>query len=158
MMEDESMRTYICRISKIFAKIKAHGGNKDLDEIIWKILESLRQPFKKTPLMIEKVIPCTKKFSKETLLGRLEATKVNLKKNGDLPKIETTFNTLSMRPSLSRSVSTSGNYVGSNKEKYEEDVKIEEGIALLVKRELEGEKIFKSWTCKEYGHFASKCP
>ena len=94
-------------------------------------------------MVIEQVIPCTKKFSKETLLGRLEATKVNLKKNGDLPKIETTFNTLSMRPSLSRSVSTSGNYDRSSKGKFEEDMKIKEGIALLVKKEPEGENIFK---------------
>ena len=75
--------------------------------------------------MIEQVIPCTEKFSKETLVGRLEAVEVNQKQNGDFLKIEIAFNTLSMRPSLSRSVSTSRNYVGSSREKSKEDMKIE---------------------------------
>ena len=88
----------------------------------------------------------------------LEVVEVIMKENGDLPKIETTFSALSMRPSLSKSVSTSGNYASSNRGKSNKDMKIDEGIALLVKRELEGEKNFKCWTCKEYGHFASKCP
>ena len=27
-----------------------------------------------------------------------------------------------------------------------------------MRRELKGNKIFKCWTCKEYGHYSSKCP
>ena len=33
-----------------------------------------------------------------------------------------------------------------------------EGVAFLVRREKGGKKIFKCWTCDEYGHYASKCP
>ena len=46
MMEDESVRTYIGRISEITAGIKAQGGTKDDDEVIWKILKTLMPPFK----------------------------------------------------------------------------------------------------------------
>ena len=42
--------------------------------------------------------------------------------------------------------------------KADEDRKIEEGVALLIRREKDGKKIFKCWTCNEYGHHASKCP
>ena len=38
------------------------------------------------------------------------------------------------------------------------DKKIEEGIALLVRREKDGKKIFKSWNCDEYDHYAYKFP
>ena len=44
----------------------------------------------------------------------------------------------------------------SNKKIDEE--KIEDGVALLVKIEKDGKKIFKCWTCNEYGHYVSKCP
>ena len=40
----------------------------------------------------------------------------------------------------------------------DEDRKIEEGVAFLVRREKDGKKIFKCWTCNEFGHYASKCP
>ena len=50
--------------------------------------------------------------------------------------------------SLSRSASRSENYSDNNGGKSEEDMKIEEAIALLVKRELEGEEILKCWTYK----------
>ena len=73
-------------------------------------------------------------------------------------RIEIAFTTLSIRPSISRSMRTSGNYVGSNTTKFEEDMKIDERNAPLVKREPEGKRIFKCWTCKEYGHFASNFP
>ena len=46
MMEDEFLRTYIGRISKITASIKAQGGTKEDDEVIWKILKTLTPPFK----------------------------------------------------------------------------------------------------------------
>ena len=46
MMEDESVRTYISRISKITVGIKAQGGTKEDDEVIWKILKNLTLPFK----------------------------------------------------------------------------------------------------------------
>ena len=59
---------------------------------------------------------------------------------------------------LSRSTSVSGDYASNKRSRNEEDKKIEEGIALLLKREPDGKKIYKCWTCQEYGHFASKCP
>ena len=46
MMEDESKRTYVGRISKITIGIGSQGGTKEYDEVIWKILKSLIPPFK----------------------------------------------------------------------------------------------------------------
>ena len=46
MMEDESIRTYVGRISEIVVGIKGCGGKKEYDEIIWKILKTLTPPFK----------------------------------------------------------------------------------------------------------------
>ena len=54
--------------------------------------------------------------------------------------------------------STSARVDFSNSSRFEEDKKIEEGIALLVRREKHGKKIFNCWTCDEYGHYASKFP
>ena len=52
MMEDESIRSYIGRISKIVVGIKSHGGTKLDDEIIWKILKIMTPPFKTITQMI----------------------------------------------------------------------------------------------------------
>ena len=38
MMEDESMRNYVGMISTIVARIQYHGGTKEDDKVIWKIL------------------------------------------------------------------------------------------------------------------------
>ena len=62
---------------------------------------------------------------------------------------------LKIRPNLTRSTSVHGDFASNNKSN--ED-KIEEGVALLVKREKDGKKIFKCWTCNAFGHYASKCP
>jgi len=80
------------------------------------------------------------------------------RQNGELPRVETSFSALSIQPMLTRSASTSGDYVSSNLIKVEEYKKIEEVLALLMKRELEGNKIFKCSTCNELGHYSSKCP
>ena len=40
MMEDESIRTYIGRISKITIGIISQGGTREDDEVIWKILKT----------------------------------------------------------------------------------------------------------------------
>jgi hypothetical protein len=48
MMEDESIRTYIGRISEIIASIKAQGETKDDDEVICKILKTLTPLLKST--------------------------------------------------------------------------------------------------------------
>ena len=42
--------------------------------------------------------------------------------------------------------------------KFDDDKKIEKGVALLERREKDGKKKFKCWTCNEFGHYASKCP
>lgn len=108
--------------------------------------------------MIEKVIPYTKNFSRETLLGRLEATKISLKQFGDLPRVETTFSAPSVWTTLSRSAKTNGDYSSNNRSRFDKDKKIEEGISLLVRRELDHKKIFKCWSCDEFGHYDSKFP
>ena len=46
MMEDESVRSYIGRISEIVVGIRSHGGTKLDDEVIWKILKILTPPIK----------------------------------------------------------------------------------------------------------------
>ena len=46
MMEDEFLRSYVGRISKIIVGIRSHGGTKLDDEVIWKILKILTPLFK----------------------------------------------------------------------------------------------------------------
>ena len=57
---------------------------------------------------------------------------------------------------MTRSATTHGDFFGRNIS--DEDKKIEEGIALLVRREKDGKKIFKCWNFHEFDHYASKCP
>ena len=59
---------------------------------------------------------------------------------------------------MSRSTSASARGEFGSSRRSKEYKKIEEGINLLVRREKDGKKIFKCWTCDEYGHYASKCP
>ena len=106
--------------------------------------------------MIQLVIPYTKDFIKEMLLGRLESREVDLRQSRDLARVEIAFSYLNIWPNLTRSTSTHGDFVGSSRSN--EDKKIEEGIALLVRREKNDKKIFKCWTSDEFGHYASKCP
>ena len=69
----------IVKISKIVARIRSYEGTKLDEEVIWKILKILTPHFKKITQMIQLMIPYTKNFTKETLLGRLEAVKLDLK-------------------------------------------------------------------------------
>ena len=101
------------------------------------------------------MIPCTTNFTKEILLDILEAKKFDLKQSRELTKVEIAFSALSMKPGLARSTKVQGD-IASNDKSMEE--KIQEGVALLVKREKYCKNIFKCWTCNEYGHYASKCP
>lgn len=78
-MEDESIKNYIGRISKIIASIRYLSGSKRDDEGIWKILKILSPPSKKTTQMIQLVMPCTKGFTKETFLRRLESVEVEMR-------------------------------------------------------------------------------
>ena len=105
--------------------------------------------------MIQLLMSYTKYFTKETLLGRLEAVENELRQSGELTRTKTTFSALNIRPSLSRSTSARGDFASSSRS--EEDRKIE-GVALLVRREKGCKKNFKCWSCDEYGHYASKCP
>ena len=52
MMEDESIRTFVGKISKISIGTRSQGETKQDDEVIWKILKSLTPPFKKAIQMI----------------------------------------------------------------------------------------------------------
>ena len=67
-MEDESVRTYVGRISEIIVGIKSQGGTKEDDEVIWKILKTLTPPFKLVVQMIQLLISSTQDFTKETWL------------------------------------------------------------------------------------------
>ena len=44
-MEDESTRSYIGRILEMVVGIRSHGGTKDDNEVIWKIMKTLTPPF-----------------------------------------------------------------------------------------------------------------
>ena len=59
-------------------------------------MKNLTPTYKKIVQMIEQVIRCTEKFTRETLLGRLEVAKIILRQTGYFPRIETTFNALSV--------------------------------------------------------------
>ena len=48
------------------------------------------------------MIPYTKNFTKETLLDRLEVVEFDLKQSGELEKVETTFSTFDIKPTLER--------------------------------------------------------
>lgn len=158
MMEDEYVRSHIARISKIVAGIRSHGGTKEEDEAVWKILKILTPPFKQVAQMIQLLIPCSKDFTKEMLLGRSEAGEVDLRQFGDLARVKIAFSALNIRSNLTRSASTRGDFAGSNR--FDEDKKIEEGTTLLARRgrEKDDKKIFKCWTCDKFGHYTSKCP
>ena len=101
------------------------------------------------------MIPCTTNLNKETLLGKLETVEFDLKQSSELIKVETTFSALNIKLGLARDTKVLED-VASSRKSIEE--KIQEGVALLVEREKDGNNIFKCWTCNEYGHYASKCP
>ena len=108
MMQDKSVRNYIGRILEIIVGIQSHGGTNEEYEAIWKILKILTPPFKKVAQMIQLLIPCTKDFIKETLLGRLEFMKVDLRHSRDLARVKIAFNVLNIEPNLTRSASICG--------------------------------------------------
>ena len=106
--------------------------------------------------MIQLVQHYTKDFTKETFLGRIESIEIEMRHLGELTRVETTFSAMNTWSNMSRSTSARVDFANSSR--FEEDKKIEEGIALLVRRQKEGVKIIKCWTCDEYGHYAPKCP
>ena len=114
MLEDESVRSYVGRISKIVVGITSLDGKKSDDEVIWKILKSLTSPFKTITQMIQLMIPCTKNFTKEILLGRSEAVEFDLKKSKELAKVQKNLSALSVRPSLARNTSVQGDFASSS--------------------------------------------
>ena len=139
MMEDESVRSYIGRIFEIFVGIRSYEGTKSDDEVLWTILKIMTTPFKTITQMIQLMIPYTTNFTKETLLGRLEAAEFDLKQSGELAKVETTFSALSVKPSLAKNTRAQEDIASSNKTIEE---KIKEGVTLLVEREKDGKNIF----------------
>ena len=102
------------------------------------------------------LISCTKDFTKETFLGRLEVVENELRQSKELTRLETNFSAFNIQPNLSKTTSARGDFSSSSRSK--EDRNIEEVVALLVKREKGGKKIFKYLTCNDYGHYASKFP
>ena len=75
-------------------------------------------------------MPCTKDFTKETLLGRSKLEKENLRQSGELARFKIAFSALNILLNLTRSASTYGDFAGNNRAN--EDKKTEKGIALLV--------------------------
>ena len=140
MMEDEHVRSYIGRILEIVVRIRSHGGTKLDDEVIWTNLKTPTPPFKTIAQMIQLMIACIEKFTKETLLGRLEAEKLDLKQFGELTTIEIAFSALNVKPSLARNTSVQNDFAINIKIV---DEKIKGGVVLLIERELDGKKIFK---------------
>ena len=69
--------------------------------------------------MIQLLISCTKDFTKETLLGRLEVVENELRQSRELTRTKIDFSTLSIQPNLSRSTSSRGDYASSNRSKEE---------------------------------------
>ena len=90
--------------------------------------------------MIQLMIPCTKNFTKETLLSKLEVAELDLKQSRELASVETTFSALSVKLGSTRNASTQNNSASNSKIV---DEKIKEGVALLIEREEDGKKIFK---------------
>ena len=82
MMEDESIITYVGNLLEITTSIRSQGGTKQDDEVIWKILKILMPTFMQAVQMIQLLISCTKYFTKETLLGRLEVVENELRQFG----------------------------------------------------------------------------
>ena len=80
-------------------------------------IENLTPPFKLVVHMIQLLISCTKDFTKETLLGRLEAVENELRQSRELTKIEIAFSGLNIRPNLSRTTSAKGDFSSSNRSK-----------------------------------------
>ena len=87
-------------------------------------MKTLTPPFRKVSQMIQFFIPCIKEFTKETLLGILEAIEASLRQLGELTRVETTFSALNVWPSLSRSTSTHGDFASGRKTRSDEDKKI----------------------------------
>ena len=96
-----------------------------------------------------------KRFHKGDIAWKTWSSWEWARQSRELTRIKIDFSALNIRPSLSRSTSARGDFASSNR--FEADKKIK-GETLLVRREKWGKKIFKCWTCDEYGHYASKCP
>ena len=94
MMEDESIRSYIGKMLEKFARIWSLARTEQDDEVICKIQKILTPPFKQETEMIQLVMPCTKYFTKETLLRRLESLEEELRQSGELAKVEIAFSSL----------------------------------------------------------------
>ena len=120
-MEDESIRTYVGRILEFNVGIRSQGGTKEDDDVIWKILKSLTRSVKPTIQMIQFLISCTKGFTKETLLRRLEVVESELRQSGKFSRTKETFSSLNVWPNLSRSTSARGDFSSSSR--YDEERK-----------------------------------
>ena len=74
--------------------------------------------------MIQLLISCTKYFTKDTFLGRLEVVENELRQSEELTRIETYFSALNIQTNLWRSTSARGDFSSSSRS--EEDRKIDE--------------------------------
>lgn len=142
MQEEKLVKTYIESITKIIIGIKGCGGTILEDEVCYKILRSLTHAYDTKVITIEEVVPIMPYFNRGTLIGRLLEFESILKPN--LPRSETTFKSSvdKYKILLTKSVSTSGDYVGEWAEMKEEEKKIDEVVSSIVKREPKGKKDF----------------
>lgn len=156
MQEDKTIRSYFHRIAEIIAGIKSCAETITKDEKVWKILKSLPPTYENNVIVVDEIIVVTPNFDKETLFGKLQALKQRLKQNQNQTRTEIAFSTSiqANKRALTKSASTSGDYARDWATKNEEQRKIDEVLALLVKRQPKGKKVFTCWTCKVFSHFS----
>lgn len=140
MQEDETVRTYVKRITDITTCIKRSRGTISKDEVCSKILISLTPTYGNKVNVIEKFIHLIKYFNRETLIGKLQAFKTS---RLTLPRVETTFraSAYNAKRILTKSACTSGSYGDYASDwKYiqEEEKKIDELVSLIAKTKPKG--------------------
>ena len=73
MQEDDSVRSYVERITKFVTCIKSFVGTISEDEVCYKILRSLTLTYDNKVNALEEAIPFIKDFNRETLIAKLQA-------------------------------------------------------------------------------------
>lgn len=86
MRDDENVRAYVQRVTKVSIGIINFGGTYSEEEVITNILRSLTPVYKTKVQVMEEIIPLTMNFNREKFIAKLttfEATKLG----ESLPKL-----------------------------------------------------------------------